>query len=654
MNAPRMRNIRRAARTGIVVLVRGFTIVEMLMVVAIMALLTVGLAQIFRVTGDTVRAGKRLSNLNAYAAMVEKQIRADFKSITRDGFMVMRHRNAGGTAPNFTDENILLAPNDAAPRRRRVDEIVFFTTGDFTTARDPIYPTVQAKGTQARIYYGHGYRESPDADTYYDRLRLDDLNNNLNDNPKFGQPGPNRYASDWTLLRQQVVLSQPRSMVGIKLPTTLVDPAPVYQNGNPSEANCEDLDSRIQISLQPAASSIFRYLARVMPADLHPRFGNAYVVRDDNSGSRPARPQFASGIVDVCAMDLTEIRAILLDAQQLDNRALAQGFSLDDDFAGGSIGGRDDEVRGSFFFNDLNPGAANSSTRLMQAWMREALPANSDAGERVRYELTPPNLLGNIESPSGNVYDKDYYRSDQMMLTASNFVPGCTEFIVEWSFGKAYPSTDTQGRAGQLIWHGLERRAGVTSTGQAAYAALPYGDPISNNADLYQMPYRRMDGTTGYWPPLPDEDTTTVANPAPGVRHNVNLLRIYNPFGGSNTPEYSYFGYVDPSYRMRSLWTDSDGDGFFDSGEAYEDLNNNGRRDTSPAEIAEAIIGNGDMWYDPNVNGERPDPREPGSIPWAWPRLVRFTISLADPTDPLREQTFQFVVEIPEGQGNVN
>ena len=39
---------------------------------------------------------------------------------------------------------------------------------------------------------------------------------------------------------------------------------------------------------------------------------------------------------------------------------------------------------------------------------------------------------------------------------------------------------------------------------------------------------------------------------------------------------------------------------------------------------------------------------DPPSIPWAWPRLIRVTLSLADPNDPTYEQTYQFVFELPE------
>ena len=40
------------------------------------------------------------------------------------------------------------------------------------------------------------------------------------------------------------------------------------------------------------------------------------------------------------------------------------------------------------------------------------------------------------------------------------------------------------------------------------------------------------------------------------------------------------------------------------------------------------------------------DSRSP-TIPWAWPRYIRVTMSLADPNNPSVEQGFQFVFDVP-------
>jgi hypothetical protein len=43
-------------------------------------------------------------------------------------------------------------------------------------------------------------------------------------------------------------------------------------------------------------------------------------------------------------------------------------------------------------------------------------------------------------------------------------------------------------------------------------------------------------------------------------------------------------------------------------------------------------------------------PNQPALMPVPWPKLVRITISLADPADPETEQTYQFVFQVPEGR----
>ena len=50
---------------------------------------------------------------------------------------------------------------------------------------------------------------------------------------------------------------------------------------------------------------------------------------------------------------------------------------------------------------------------------------------------------------------------------------------------------------------------------------------------------------------------------------------------------------------------------------------------------------------DPNRNGNTSDAALAESNPWPWPKLLRVTISLADPNDPSIEETFQFVIDLP-------
>jgi hypothetical protein len=57
--------------------------------------------------------------------------------------------------------------------------------------------------------------------------------------------------------------------------------------------------------------------------------------------------------------------------------------------------------------------------------------------------------------------------------------------------------------------------------------------------------------------------------------------------------------------------------------------------------------------FDPEIqtggNGvlDRPDEASDPNIEWPWPKMIRITLSLADPADPSVEQTFQFVFDVP-------
>lgn len=524
---------------------RGFTLAEMLVAVAAMLLIAVGLAQIFTATGNTVTTGKRVSYLREYAGMIEQQLRADISRMTRDGFLVIRHElnfGPGGTATNGTIASHPDQP-DRFRRARRTDEIVFFAAGEFASRRDPVHPDRVPTATEARIYYGHGMRHDPDA-AYFDApVRLDTSNwTTLPD--YFGFDGPNEFAADWTLLRHAALLRAPGS-------TSMDDLSYSF----PGVSFNQLRDSAIQIGLQPAASSVFRTEAQFTPDPLP---GN--IVRNTVE-----HPLFISGAVDIAATNLSDVRRLILSAPDDPAGLGAADFPL-------QLSGQFDAGEAETLFN-------------MQAWMRDALPAPSDntnPPERMRAEPTPPNPLASGAGFSTIPLQNFIQRTDQAVLSAFNFVPHCTEFIVEWTFGDRYEQGDLFpfGRSvGELIWHGLPREVNLepgvpTNTFLAA-------DEYDNNPNNPRFPhvtrYRRLDGTTQQWQ-IPFE----LIHGDGIIDDNINSRQFL----------YSYFGIVDPTFD-----------------------------------------GN--------------DDNDPATIPWAWPRLIRITMTLADPNDPAIEQTFQFTFEVP-------
>ncbi|MEM9373152.1 MAG: prepilin-type N-terminal cleavage/methylation domain-containing protein, partial [Planctomycetota bacterium] len=208
----------------------GFTLVELLIAIGVLALVSIGLAVIFGSIGETVSEGRRISTLNRSAERIEQQIRADLERLTRDGYLVIAHRYASEEATGSSEPETLevaLSPRDSRPRERRADEIMFFARGDFVSRRTPLASGVVASANEAAIYYGIGQKRVPDLET-----RLNDASNfffnpfptdtNLESTRRLsyapllgvvatgGAPAnPNRYAQDWALVRQVSLLTTP-------------------------------------------------------------------------------------------------------------------------------------------------------------------------------------------------------------------------------------------------------------------------------------------------------------------------------------------------------------------------------------------------------------------------------------------------------------
>jgi prepilin-type N-terminal cleavage/methylation domain-containing protein len=551
----------------------GFTLIEVLIAVGAVSLIAIGLAKVFSSTGETVRAGRRISNFNEYASLIERQLRDDVARMSREGFLVIRNRNTADQAGTIS---VRLSPDQsqAFARPRRVDQLMFFASGNFTTLRDPIHPSRIPAGSAARIYYGHGLRNDPPDQP----PSLDQHSGATSTQSSFGAAnGPNEFASDWILLRHETALVDPATSSQAALPPGITEPA-----------GGELADNDIQVGLQPAAASMFRNLSLVGP---NPAPADGDLVRDGENVN--TYPQFSSGIIDLATTNFSEMRQIILDAQPF------TGISIPWDPE------RDSSVDGAAnkfaFQRDAMPTAFNnvaaSVTSNMKRWKIGALPAgyidplNLQTDRRMRCELTPPDLLGVITQGQPWFADEPWKRSDRMMLASSNFVPHCTEFIVEWSFGIVERDTGADDY-GQLKWYGLERHIDPSDTSSPIVAA-PYSRPAVGDVEYthFQRIVRRDGSVVGrsvdpalvHFPPI---ETPPTSN-----------------FPPQNAPLYSCFGYLDPTYPEPALAAD-------------------------------------------------PQQRYPSSIPWAWPKLLRITVSLVDPSEPLRERTFQFVIELPEAKND--
>lgn len=583
---------------------RAFTLVELLVAIGAVALVAVGIAAIFESIGDTVSGGRRVSQLNQYAALIERQMRADFGAMSRDGVLVIKHNYADADGDGVIDltgssDHVLNAPTQRAGdgRIRRTDELLFFTRGDFTSARTPVVPGFNARANEAMIYYGHGIRLDPVEDVVgrnmgggqvrYDRPQVSDgvFSNSpgaVDGDRRFDAEralgyldssyttNPNRFAGDWTLLRHVTLLGQPNS-ADRNLP---VDNAFWDDLGFRTSGRFAALDSEVQLGSQPAAASAFSHVAAVLPQDLDFPF-----IRTEVNADRERLPSRASGLVDAATSDLAEIRRIIMDAGEFPWEVFADPAMLDPT---GPAYILDDEYSATLNLND-----PNNNLLHMHAWMQDLLPVVHDQrspiaspdGVRVRYETQVPDYVGTLtiysdDRTSRYPFIQNFRLADQRMLGSSVFVPRCTEFIVEYSFGQTVQDQNNP-FFGQLIWYGLQRQLDAED-GSPYDVVRPYPFDTTSGLEVpYQMPYSRLDGTPGSRLLTPEM-----------------LYGVEEPFNAESL--VAHFGYNDPTYSPQNQ-------------------------------------------------------DDPATVPWPWPKLIRVTMTLADPIDPSIEQSFQFVFETPEG-----
>jgi prepilin-type N-terminal cleavage/methylation domain-containing protein len=583
----------------------GFTLMEMIVAVAAVAVVSVGMAAIFDAVGKTVAGGKRVSLLNTYSGLIESRMRRDFDEMTREGFLTIRQQWVHD--PAGIRRLVRTHDGQMGGRERRIDEIVFFTRGVFESARVPIGADPQTraplvvKADAARVYYGHGQRAYAEdlagtPNPAYEDPSPVDLNPPNDTNAPvtaLGLPGtngspemnPNFYAGNWVLVRQQTLLVRPRTTVSL--------PGDFSGVGIPQNSPTL-LDHDFQVSGQPACATIFRSLNRWYPGPSLP------VPASVHPAPVPARaattPRFASGVVDIATTDLEEVRAWVTGSRMqpglITDSSVALAFPTRTvaNLSGGAAGADRSAFNQIDFQHAWMDDAWPTQSALLLATNApatnpapSAVPSASNgldpSAARVRCEPQSPALLEVLADGARTRASRASARADHLMLCANNFLPRCSEFIVEWSFGDVDAN-------GETVWFGLPRNpAGLSAD------ALPYPRTrfprVGQTDAAYSRPVPRADGASQnftasdrliYGFPVPDDASVATA----------------------------YFGYTDPTVPPP---TDSDGDGQLDG--------------TSPV------------------------------LPtaWPWPKLIRVTVVLSDPQDPAVESTFQYVFSTPPEPG---
>lgn len=620
------------AATGLPVR-RAFTVIELLVAIGAVAIVTVGLAAIFDAVGKTVQGGKRASALSQYATMVENQLRQDISSIDPNSFMVIRQQyvDDGDFVVDFSatssDVVDLYRGQKSGQRPRRIDELMFFARGDFASVRTPIVSDVVARSREARVYYGHGQKMTrpplgapTEADYYTPEVRFRAPPNDIDTAmPQLGLGGDaNRYASEWTLLRHVTVLQQPNATA-----TDLPDLRAIgIVPGDVPDANIVDKDA--QIALQPAAPTIFR--TTLVPERLPAAGIGDCLWASSDAVSGDLYPAFATGMVDVATSDLSEIRTWILGRREspwqwvLDPSINAVNFK---------------EMQFSLF-GATPGGSANNLTSLdrMHLWMSDAMPTQSlslapqslgggqsfetptvrdPIGRRIRHEAQPQDLRTSLESSglgptlgyATRALQDAYERSAQTMLSAHNLVPRCSEFIVEWSFGRTVPGTNS------LIWHGPPRYLYASDGTRAPLPDVGYY-PLEVNPGEY------LEEGQEFTFLFPDPDPNRPWRREKRIHPFTDRL-IYGetpdttPADMTDNPSAitSYFGYIDPTFDPRKPLAGH------------------------PGATPEELLG---------VSADS------ALMEWPRPTMIRITMSLADPQNPALEETFQFVLEVPRAR----
>ncbi|MCA9288747.1 MAG: hypothetical protein KDA05_09200, partial [Phycisphaerales bacterium] len=498
----------------------------------------------------------------------------------------------------------------AGQRPRRIDELLFFAQGEFASAREAIHPLLVARSGEAAIYYGHGTVSPPidPTDPYGWRNTSQSGSPMLNPNQLAGRlgqpsvgtlpgrPGPNAFASDWILLRQVTLLVQPPT-IATEFPPT----GPIWgYNPLTASALARLEDDDLQIALLPASGEFFRGKNRVVAPAL---YGTEYPTQ--GGYRRPPLILSGSGLIDIATTDLASIRAQVMQTHEGSEvlGVIPEPIFPWDPPPSGTVGGvvqpapqlttpRLPDAFGASF-----PNAQTALVYNMQAWMRNGMPTNShgdpiqpaaDKAEvpRARVRCAPSAeylrdiLLDTGIAGSGDTFLRADAISNERMLMASNLAPGCSEFIVEWSFGETNPQT------GDLIWFG---------------SSLPIDNNNDGQVDQIAFTYYDYDATVD--PPVPTlyRDRQTGEATRDRNQHPIDPRLIYGITYDEyiNAPEplplVAHFGFIDPTYEP------------------------------SGANQAQQLQ----------------------TMPWAWPALVRVTITLTDPTDVSLERTFRFVFKTP-------
>ncbi|HEV7299201.1 MAG TPA: prepilin-type N-terminal cleavage/methylation domain-containing protein [Tepidisphaeraceae bacterium] len=198
----------------------AFTLVELLISVAIALILIVGIATVFNLTGQTIGAGMALSAVTRDQRAAQTVFSSDFEGLasTNPGLVIWSGTTAGYLDAAARDQD---PTRDAAMTGRtlyRTDRLGMFVTGEFRRqSGNDNYLTADVTAEQAYVWYGHLMLPDNSGAFVY--------NNDPNDwitigsiNPNAGSTfatNPNNYfARQWTLGRVALLMKSKNASTG--------------------------------------------------------------------------------------------------------------------------------------------------------------------------------------------------------------------------------------------------------------------------------------------------------------------------------------------------------------------------------------------------------------------------------------------------------
>ncbi|MCC6284306.1 MAG: prepilin-type N-terminal cleavage/methylation domain-containing protein [Phycisphaerales bacterium] len=576
---------------------RGFTLIELLVAVAAGLLIMVGIAQIFATTGTTVATGKRVSAFNRYASILEQRLREDFAAMTRDGYLVIVHQfaNAGptptGGAQPFEPIKVPLIAGQSASKQqyRRTDEVVFFHKGRFSTARAPLAAGYVAQGNEARIYIGHGAK--------YSEVTLTGPAKNAVRYPEFDlgveslgvDPNDRSIAG---MLGERLSTNEfasdwslIRHVTLLRQPLTTEPQLPRTDFFNFSfPYSGTEVDQMREGDRQIAFQPAMPSIFRQVNYAMRQPGAAAPAEPSLRSGAYDRGPWAlcASGLFDIATTDLREVRAFVTSMNDGATSGTPAPVFPDDIRTGSDL--EANPPRRQFGLLDLGTSQGQDALAGMQAWMLQGLPADS---------LGLDNTPGGIRNLQG-VRMRAEASPPALLETLDpnrpgGFAAGSLEAADRLNDQLMLTSSTLLPRcsAFEVEWSfGLTDASGQTIWYGGSTLVDTGSDGIADGALI--TPYASGNAATAlHVNPqngryLPLGDTNG---------HKVDDLLIHGqPGARPDAPLVSYFGYNDPTYAPQNA----------------NDLE---------------------------------------QLAWAWPTLIRVTVTLADAVDPSIEQTYQFVFE---------